>query len=215
MAEFVLHDYWRSSASYRVRIALNLKGIAYEQRSVHLAEGRQREPGYRAINAQGLVPTLEHDGRRLTQSLAICAYLDAITPEPRLRPAEPVAAARVDALAQLVAMDIHPLNNLRVLKYLKGPLAHSPEAVDTWYRHWVAEGFEALELRLSEEPETGRCCHGDEPTLADVALIPQVYNAERFDCDLDAYPTIRRVTAHCRALPAFAKAAPEAQPDAA
>lgn len=210
-----LYGYFRSSAAYRVRIALNLKDLAYDQIPVNLVKGEQRGDEQLARNPQGMVPSLGlDDGVVLNQSLAICEYLDEVYPAPALLPADALARARVRSLAQLVACDTHPLNNLRVLKYLVGELGADDNAKLTWYRHWVTEGFTALEAALAGGANTGDFCHGDTPTLADICLIPQVYNAERFECDLSAYPTIQRIAANCRALPAFANAAPEAQPDA-
>ncbi len=210
-----LYGYFRSSAAYRVRIALNLKGLAYDQAPVNLVRGEQRGDDFRARNPQGLVPVLETDeGQRLTQSLAICEYLEERYPAPALLPADAAGRARVRALAQLVASEIHPLDNLRVLKYLVHELEVDDAAKLAWYHHWIHEGFAALEAMLTREAGTGEFCHGDTPTLADICLVPQVFNAERFDCDLSAYPTIRRIVATCRALPAFQQAAPEAQPDA-
>ncbi|MFP4137370.1 MAG: maleylacetoacetate isomerase [Halomonas sp.] len=210
-----LYGYFRSSAAYRVRIALNLKDLSYDQVPVNLVKGEQRLDANLGRNAQGLVPSLVTDnGLVLNQSLAICEYLDERYPEPPLLPADAVGRARVRALAQLVACEIHPLNNLRVLKYLVNELGVDEEAKLGWYRHWIAEGFGALEIQLSREAGSGDFCHGDTPSLADICLIPQVYNAERFECDLSAYPTIRRIAANCRTLPSFAAAAPEAQPDA-
>ncbi|WP_445156485.1 maleylacetoacetate isomerase [Halomonas sp. E14] len=210
-----LYGYFRSSAAYRVRIALNLKGLAYEQVAVNLVKGEQRAEENLARNPQGLVPVLEtDDGTRLTQSLAICEYLEERHPEPALLPADPASRARVRSLAQLVACEIHPLNNLKVLKYLVHELKLDEAAKLAWYRHWIAEGFTALEARLAGEAATGAFCHGDSPSLADVCLVPQVFNAERFECDLSAYPTIRRIAERCRAMEAFAKAAPGEQPDA-
>ncbi|MBH8581363.1 maleylacetoacetate isomerase [Halomonas pacifica] len=210
-----LYGYFRSSAAYRVRIALNLKGLAYDQAPVNLVKGEQRGEEYLARNPQGLVPALvTDDGARLTQSLAICEYLDERYPEPALLPADAAGRARVRALAQAVACEIHPLNNLRVLKYLTGELGVDEATKMTWYRHWVSEGFAALETQLSREAGSGDFCHGDAPGLADLCLVPQVFNAERFACDLAPYPRIRRIVANCRALDAFARAAPEAQPDA-
>ncbi len=210
-----LYGYFRSSAAYRVRIALNLKGLAYEQVAVNLVKGEQRAEENLARNPQGLVPVLEtDDGTRLTQSLAICEYLEERHPEPALLPADPAGRARVRSLAQLVACEIHPLNNLKVLKYLVHELKLDEAAKLAWYRHWIAEGFTALEARLAGEAATGAFCHGDSQSLADVCLVPQVFNAERFECDLSAYPTIRRIAERCRAMEAFAKAAPGAQPDA-
>jgi maleylacetoacetate isomerase len=209
-----LYGYFRSSAAYRVRIALNLKSIDAEQASVHLRKGEQKQPLFAAINPQKFVPVLVDGEVSLTQSLAIIEYLEETHPQPPLLPADPAGRARVRALALAVACDIHPLNNLRVLNYLKDPLGHDEETRNRWYRHWVAEGFDALEAVLANDPATGRFCHGDAPTLADVCLVPQVANAERFDCDLAPYPTIRRIAEAARALPAFAAAAPEKQPDA-
>ncbi len=210
-----LYGYFRSSAAYRVRIALNLKGLAYDQAPVNLVKGEQRGEDFLARNPQGLVPALvTDDGVRLTQSLAICEYLDERYPEPALLPVDAAGRARVRALAQSVACEIHPLNNLRVLKYLTGELGVDEAAKMTWYRHWIAEGFAALEAQLSREAGSGDFCHGDTPGLADLCLVPQVFNAERFACDLAPYPRIRRIVANCRALDAFARAAPEAQPDA-
>lgn len=210
-----LYGYYRSSAAFRVRIALNLKGLDYQQAPVNLVKGEQRGAANLARNPQGLVPSLVTDnGLVLNQSLAICEYLDETHPEPPLLPADAEERARVRALAQLVACEVHPLNNLRVLKYLVGELGVDDDAKLAWYRHWIAEGFQALETMLSREAGSGDFCHGDTPTLADICLVPQVFNAERFECDLSAYPRIRRITANCRAQPAFQQAAPEAQPDA-
>ncbi len=210
-----LYGYFRSSAAYRVRIALNLKGLDYAQAAVNLVKGEQRGEANLARNPQGLVPVLETDeGTQLSQSLAICEYLDERHPEPPLLPADAEGRARVRSLAQLIACEIHPLNNLKVLKYLVGELKLDEAAKLAWYRHWIAEGFTALESRLADEPATGEFCHGDSPGLADLCLVPQVFNAERFECDLSAYPTIRRIAEHCRSLEAFAKAAPGEQPDA-
>lgn len=210
-----LHGYYRSSTSYRVRIALNLKGVDHQQAPVNLLEGAQRGDAYRALNPQGVVPTLEtDDGQHLIQSLAICEYLEECYPTPPLLPADSLGRARVRGLCQLLACEIHPLNNLRVLKYLVRELGADEEAKLAWYRHWVHSGFEALEALLTVEAGSGDFCHGDAPTLADVCLVPQVFNAERFDCDLAAYPTIRRIAARCNELDAFIRARPEHQPDA-
>ncbi|TDR51852.1 maleylacetoacetate isomerase [Halomonas ventosae] len=210
-----LYGYFRSSAAYRVRIALNLKGLAYDQAPLNLVQGEQLAETNLARNPQGLVPSLITDeGVTLTQSMAICEYLDERYPEPPLLPEDITERARVRALAQVVACEIHPLNNLRVLKHLVGELGVDEETKLAWYRHWIAEGFQALESLLTAEAGTGDFCHGDTPSLADICLVPQVYNAERFECDLSAYPTIQRISANCRALPAFQQAAPEAQPDA-
>jgi maleylacetoacetate isomerase len=212
----LLYDYWRSSAAYRVRIALNLKRLDYTQVPVNLAPGASEQHGgsYREINPQGLVPALIHEGRTVTQSLAICAYLDQVFPEPALLPADPAGRARVNAMALVVACDIHPINNLRVQRYLKSELAAREGDVVTWMNHWMTEGFLAFEQMLQGGSATGLCCHGDEPGLADCCLIPQVYNAERFGCDMARFPTVVRIVAYCRALPAFAAAAPERQGDA-
>lgn len=210
-----LYGYFRSSAAYRVRIALNLKELAAEHVPVHLRKGEQAAAPFAALNPQKFVPALETDeGAVLTQSLAIIEYLDEVHPHPALLPADPVDRARVRALALAVACDIHPLNNLRVLKHLKNRLGLDEEARDAWYRHWIAEGFTALEAMLAGDPRTGRFCHGDSVTLADVVLVPQVANAERMSCDLTPFPTIVRIAGEARALPAFAAAAPDKQPDA-
>ncbi|MGD8430166.1 MAG: maleylacetoacetate isomerase [Ectothiorhodospiraceae bacterium] len=209
-----LHDYFRSTAAYRVRIVLNLKGLDYEQVSVNLREGAQQAADYLAVNAQGLVPALEVEGGLLTQSLAICEYLEETHPEPALLPREPLARARVRALAEAVACDIHPLNNLRLLKYLTGELGVSEDQKLAWYHHWIREGFNAIEQMLRASPDTGEFCHGDAPTLADACLVPQVYNARRFELDIDPYPGIRRIEENCLALAAFDRARPEKQPDA-
>ena len=200
-----------------MRIALNLKGMPYTAVPVHLVKdgGQHRSAAYRARNPQALVPAFElEDGTVLTQSLAIMEYLDEVQPEPALLPADAIGRARVRALAQAIACDLHPVNNLRVLQYLSQQLGISAEQKDAWYRHWVATGLQGLEVLLADHPSTGRFCHGDTPTLADCCLVPQLYNARRFQCPLDAYPTIQRIAAACETLPAFQQAAPEVQPDA-
>jgi maleylacetoacetate isomerase len=202
-----LFDYFRSSASYRVRIALGLKGIAHERAAVNLLDGAQGDEAYRALNPQGLVPALEIDGRRLTQSLAIIDYLDETRPEPPLLPADPGDRAHVRAMALVIACDIHPLGNLRVLKYLSGPLGQPQEARDAWYRHWVGEGLAALEELA--RPDAGRFLFGDAPGLADICLVPQMFNARRFEIDLGAFPTLVRADAAAAALDAFAAAHPD------
>jgi maleylacetoacetate isomerase len=202
--KLVLYDYYRSSASYRVRIALALKGLAYERVPVNLLDGGQRGADYLARNPQGFVPMLEADGERLTQSLAIIDWLDARVPEPKLLPDE--GRAHVLALALTIAADIHPLNNLRVLKRLSA-LGVEQDARDDWYRHWVREGFEALEALAA--PRAGRFLFGDAPTLADICLVPQMYNARRFEVDLTAYPILVRADAEAAALDAFAAAHPD------
>jgi len=204
--KLVLYDYYRSSASYRVRIALGLKGVDYERVPVNLLDGEQRSIDFRARNPQGFVPMLEADGHRITQSLAIIHWLDAAFPDPPLVPADALERAHVVALALTIAADIHPLNNLRVLKRLK-TLGLDEEVRDDWYRHWVAEGFDALETLAG--PGAGRFLFGEEVTLADICLVPQMYNARRFELPLDAYPNLVRADAEACALEAFAAAHPE------
>ena len=208
-----LYSYFRSSASYRVRIALNLKGLQAEQQSIHLRRGEQRGEDYLAVNPQGMVPTLVDGAVTIGQSLAIIDYLEQVYPEPPLLPADPAGRARVRQLALIIACEIHPLDNLKVLGYLTGELGLSDDQRLTWYRHWIDQGMAAFE-RLLAAGDSGGLCHGDSPTLADVCLVPQVYNAERFDCDLSAYPNAVRINSACLALDAFARAAPDAQPDA-
>lgn len=210
-----LYGYFRSSASYRVRIALALKGLSVDHHSVHLARGEQREAAYGSRNPTGLVPTLVDGEQVLGQSLAIVEYLDETHPQPPLLPADAPGRARVRALAMDVACEIHPLNNLRVLNFLTGELKLSEDDKLRWYRHWVETGLAALEAKLAADPRTGLCCHGDQPGLADLTLVPQVFNAERFQCRLDHVPTVMRIATHCRALPAFQAAHPSACPDAA
>lgn len=208
-----LYTYFRSSAAYRVRIALGLKGLAYDAGFVNLAEGEQRDADYVGLNAQSLVPALEDGGVVLTQSLAIIEYLEERHPEPPLLPPDSQGRARVRGIALAIACDIHPLNNLRVLQYLENTLECTRDERLAWYRYWIAEGFSALERTL-EDPRTGRFCHGEAPTLADVALVPQVANAERYGCELGRYPRICRINEACLAISAFAQAAPANQPDA-
>jgi maleylpyruvate isomerase len=210
-----LHGYFRSSAAFRVRIALNLKGIVYDSIPHHLRKNEQNAPDFLKLNPMGLVPALEDGPNVLTQSLAIIEYLDETQPAPPLLPTAPAERARVRALALGVACEIHPLNNLRVLNYLKGVLKVSDAQHDAWYRHWVVEGFKGLEAMLGSGG-TGRFCHGDAPSLADVCLVPQVFNARRFldDAALAAFPTIMRVFGACMKVDAFDKAQPSKQPDA-
>jgi len=211
-----LYDYFRSSAAYRVRIALNLKGVAPDERTfVHLRMGNQRAQDYLALNPQGLVPALElDDGRVLTQSLAIIEYLDETHPAPPLLPADAAGRARVRSIALGIACEIHPLNNLRVLNYLTGTLGATDEQRNGWYKYWIDVGFEALERQLARDDTTGAFCHGESPTLADICLVPQLANARRMKVDVAPYPTLLRIEAACQALPAFAHAAPAHQPDA-
>src|SRR5688572_18072374 len=205
-----LYSFFRSSAAYRVRIALNVKGVAYETISVNLPGAEHLAAEFRAVNPQATIPTLDDDGTILWQSLAIIEYLDARFPSPQLIPGEPVARARVQALAQVIACEVHPLNNLRVLKYLRGELKLDEAAVGKWYSHWVAEAFGPLETLVSRF-SGGRYCYGDSLSLADVCLVPQMYNARRFNCDVTPYPTLARIAAALEAEPAFAAAAPERQ----
>jgi maleylpyruvate isomerase len=208
----ILYGHALSSASYRVRIALSLKGLQYTSVLLDLRAGEQRLEGFLQINSQGFVPALAlDDGAVLTQSAAIIEYLDEIHPQPRLLPQAPVARARVRALSQAVTCDVHPLNNLRVLQYLEKDLGHDKAVRNDWYGHWVRLGFDALERRLVRDAETGRFCHGDAPTMADVCLVPQVFNARRFAVDLEAYPRIVGIDAACREIPEFQAAAPDRQ----
>jgi maleylacetoacetate isomerase len=209
MSRPVLHDYFRSSAAYRVRIALNLKGLDYESRTVNLADGEQKSSAYRDLNPQGLVPALEIDGKLLTQSLAIIDYLDATHPEPRFVPEDPADRSHVLAMALIVACDIHPLNNLRVLKYLSGSLNVDSQERDNWYAHWIDQGLSALEKLAA--PRAGKFLFGDTPSLADICLVPQLFNARRFDVALGHYPTLLSADSSAAALDAFAAAHPDRQ----
>jgi len=208
-----LYGFFRSSAAFRVRIALNLKRLDYESAFIHLRRGDQRQPGFLEVNPQGLVPALETDGQVLIQSLPIIEYLDERHPEPPLLPGDATGRARVRALAAIVACDIHPINNLRVLRYLQRPLGHDQAVIAAWYNHWIDSGFAALERLLAGDPRTGIFCHGGLPGLADIALVPQVVNAGRYNLDLAPYPTIVRIYESCMKLDAFAAARPERQPD--
>ena len=209
--EFTLYGYFRSSAAFRVRIALNLKGIAAERISVHLLRGGGEQHGtdYKSLNPQELVPTLVHDGKAIGQSLAIIEYLDEIRPEPPLLPREPIARARVRQIAYAVACDIHPLNNPRIMNYLRGEMGQPQDAIDAWIKHWIAEGFGPLEA-MAGAPYL---C-GDAVTMADLCLVPQLYNARRFGVDLTPYPKLTAIEANLLTLPAFDKTRPEMQPDA-
>jgi maleylacetoacetate isomerase len=208
-----LYTYFRSSAAFRVRIALNLKGLKYEPVFVHLAKGEHRQPQYASVNPQALLPTLElDDGKRLTQSLAIIEWLEERHPTPPLLPKDALARARARSLAYLVACEIHPLNNLRVLQHLKRALGQSQEQIDTWYRHWIGDGLAKLEADLAGE--SGQFCHGDAPGMADCCLVPQIFNAQRYSSDLAPYPRTMRIFENCMKLEAFDRAQPGKQPDA-
>ena len=202
----ILHDFPLSSASYRVRIVLNLKGLAYEKRNYALRVGEQRAPAYLEVNPAGLVPALEVDGLRLGQSLAIIDYLDAVQPEPRMVPVDPLARARAMEMALTIACDIHPINNLRILQYLEHRMGNDKAAVDAWYRHWVEQGFTTLEALLPDVPFAG----GDAPNIVDACLVPQMYNARRFKVDLAPFPRVTAIADRASALPAFKDAAPPA-----
>ena len=209
-----LYTYFRSSAAFRVRIALNLKGFAYQPVFVHLAKGEHRQPEYARVNPQGLVPTLVlDDGTRLNQSLAIIEYLDEVQRKPALLPEEAKARARVRSLSFLIAAEIHPLNNTRVLQHLKRGLGQTQEQIDTWYRFWIADGLAKFEAEL-RAGTPGQYCHGEHPTMADCCLVPQIFNAKRFNCDLAPYPSTMRVFDQCMKLEAFDRAQPAKQPDA-
>ena len=210
-----LYTFFRGSSPFRVRIALNLKALTYEAAFVHLAKGEQRKPSYAAVNPQSLLPALVlDDGHVLTQSLAIIEYLDETFPQPPLLPADALERARVRALSLLVACEIHPLNNARTLSHLRKAMNQTEEQVNAWYRHWVADGLAKVEASLTHFPGTGRFCHGDTPTMADCCLVPQVFNAKRFECDTASFPTVMRVFDECMKLEAFDRAQPAKQPDA-
>ena len=211
-----LYSYWRSTAAYRVRIALNLKRLSYQTIPVYLVKdgGEQHQPEYREKNPQGLVPLLEDNGKLLSQSMAICEYLDETHEGPKLLPSEPFLRAQVRSVCQAIACDIHPVNNLRILKYLKGELSVSDDAKDQWYHHWIHEGFKALESQLGKQVSAISFAFGNEPTLADAFIVAQMYNARRFDVDLSAYPRLVAIEQHCLTLDAFKDAQPESQPDA-
>ena len=216
MDQLCLYSYWRSSASYRVRIGLNLKGLAYDIMPVHLLRdgGEQHAPSFHAANPQDLVPILQHGQRMLRQSMAILEYLDEMWPSPPLLPAVARDRQRVRSLAQLVACDVHPLNNLRVLQFFENEWGVPQAERDGWVRHWMVRGFDAMEEMLHQHPSTGTFCDGDMPTLADCCMVPQVYNARRFGIDMTPYPTMVRIEQACLELPAFDAARPENQPDA-
>jgi maleylpyruvate isomerase len=215
MSEIILHNYYRSSTSYRVRIALEMKGIQYRYVPHHLRHGEHLEPSYLSVNPQGLVPALIwSDGTLLVQSLAIIEFLDEVSPDPPLLPSDAAGRARVRMLAQMIACDIHPVNNLRVLTSLRTVFNAGDQDVINWFRHWVNEGFQPLEKILYSSRETGKFCHGDTPGLADICLVAQVVNNARFKVDMSPYPTIGRIHAACMELPAFVRAAPQNQIDA-
>jgi maleylacetoacetate isomerase len=209
-----LYTLFRSSAAYRVRIALNLKGIAYESLFKNLRDGAHRRPEYLALNPQGLIPTLVDDEVVIPQSIAIIEYLEEKHPSPPLLPKHPAGRAQVRAIALNIACDMHPLNNLRVLNYLRDELKHDDATVNRWYAHWIAEGFRGIEELVRRSTGDGRHCFGDSVTMADVFLVPQMFNARRFNCNVEPYPTLVGVCAHLEQLPAFAAAHPERQPDA-
>ena len=214
MSDIILHGMWRSSASYRVRIALNLKGMDYSQKNYKLTHGEHKTDEFLSKNPQGLIPALEIGDKIITQSTAIIEYLDSLQADVPLLPIDPDERARVQSIVFAIACEIHPLLNLRILKYLKNDLALDQDGVNIWYHHWIREEFTALERRLTNDPQTGKFCHGDTPGIADCYLVPQVYNANRFKCDLSPYPTIRRINETCLSMDAFERAIPENQPDA-
>ena len=209
-----LYNHFRSSASYRVRIALNLKGLPYEYISIHLMKGEQRGHDFAMLNPEKLVPVLQVESDHLSQSLAIIEYLEEVVPTPPLLPADPIARAKVRAFALAIACDLHPLNNLRVLQYLTGEMGLSSEVKDEWYRHWISEGLATLEQMMATRSHAGRFCFGDEPGLADVCLVPQLSNARRTHCDLEPYPSLLQIEANCLTHDAFKRAAPDNQPPA-
>ena len=216
MGDFVLYGYFRSSAAFRARIALNLKGIKPELRFVHLLKdgGQQHTAQYKTLNPQELIPALVHDGHTITQSLAIIEYLDEIVPEPPLLPKDALGRARARSIAYAVACDIHPVNNLRVARFIKREYGKSDEDLFAWQRHWIEVGFNALEIMLARDAETGAYCHGDMPSIADICLIPQCANARRVKLSIETWPMIARIEAHALRHPAFDAALPANQPDA-
>lgn len=207
-----LYSYYRSSATYRVRIALAIKGLEFDYIPLNLLHAQQKSADYMAKNPQGLVPALETDeGALIAQSMAIMEWLEETCPQPPLLPSEPLLRAQVRSMANTIACDVHPLNNISIINYLQNPLGVSPEQVKEWYARWIHRGYDSIEKAIAEYG--GLCCFGDEPTLADLCLIPQTYNASRFRVDISAYPNIRRVCDHCNTLPAFITAHPDHQPD--
>ena len=216
MSERILYTYFRSTAAYRVRIALNLKGLAYNPRFIHLVKdgGEQHAEAYREVNLQGLVPTLIEDDISITQSLAIIEYLEERYPSPTLLPESAASRAQARSIAQQICCDIHPLNNLRILNYLRTEMQQDDEARHQWYQHWISEGLTAIEQQLTRHGQhQSLCCIGDTPTIADLCLIPQLYNARRFSCDTDDYPTLIKIDEHCMTLAAFQQASPKQQSD--
>jgi maleylacetoacetate isomerase/maleylpyruvate isomerase len=209
-----LYTFFRSSAAFRVRIALNLKGLTYESIPKAFAKNEHRAPEYLSLNPQGLIPALEDDGVVLSQSLAIVEYLEEKHPTPPLLPNGAVARAQVRSMSQAIACDIHPINNLRILNYLRKELGQDDNGVNTWYRHWITQGFQGLEQQVRTHSTTQRFCFGDAVSIADVCLVPQMFNARRFDTDLSSFPTLLAISKHLESLPAFAAARPEVQPDA-
>ena len=209
-----LYTFFRSSASFRVRIALNHKGLTYEHAGVSLPKGEHLEAGYKSVNPQGLVPALEDGGRLVTQSLAIIEYLDEVHPGPKLLPVAPLDRAYVRAFAQIIACEIHPLNNLRTRKYIAKTYKQDEEGVNAWYRHWIAEGFQMMEAFLAQEKKNGKYCYREQVTMADCCLVPQVFNAILYKCELKPYPTVMRIHEACMKLDAFVLAQPSKQPDA-
>ena len=210
MSQLTLYDYYRSSSAYRVRIALNIKAVEFQKVDINLLEEAHFDKNYLSLNPQRLVPTLDTGADIISQSLAIIEWLDETYPHPALLPTDPVTRARVKSLSYAIAMDIQPLNNLRVQKYLRQAEHWNDEQINNWYQHWIATGFSSLETQLATAGCNGKFCFGDSATMADICLVPQVYNAERFHCDLSHYPLIRSVVAHCNSLQAFIRATPEA-----
>jgi len=208
-----LHGYYRSSASYRVRIALNLKGVAYESIPHHLRHNEHHAPDFLQLNPQAMVPVLEAQGTKLTQSMAIIEYIDETVPEPALLPKGAADRAYVRGLAQMIGCDIHPIDNLRVLRYLRQNFSANEAAIGAWYNHWIAEGFAALEAVMASDQRTGDYCYGNAPTLADICLVPQMVNAANYKLNLSPYPKLQTIFANCMALPAFSAAHPSQQPD--
>ena len=209
-----LYTFFRSSAAYRMRIALNLKGIDYDAEFVSLPKGEHRTDAFLKVNPQGLVPVLIDGETALVQSMATIEYLDETHPEPPLMPSSPSDRAYVRGVSQVIGCDIHPLNNLRVLKYLRDPLGHDEDIVQSWYAHWIAEGFRSLEGLLNTGGQSGKFCFGDQVTMADVCLVPQVFNAQRFNCPTDDYPTVMAIFENCNAMKPFQDAHPSTQGDA-